>query len=58
MVDFPQEVGNRAHKPSLADHSDLVCIGKIPIRMPDKYYQCTPYYKQKFHTYEINISYI
>jgi len=42
MVDFHQEVGNRARKPFSADRSDLVCIGKIPIHMPGKCCQCTP----------------
>lgn len=41
-VDFLREVDNITRKPSLVDHSDLVCIGKIPIRMPGKYCQCTP----------------
>lgn len=50
MVDFLQEVDNRVHKPSLADRLDLVCIGKIPNRMPDKCCQCIPYYKQKSFT--------
>lgn len=42
IVDFPREVDNITRKPSSVHRSGLVCIGKIPIRMPGKCCQCTP----------------
>jgi len=42
MVDFHQEVGNKARKPSSTDHLGLVYIDKIPIHMPGKYCQYIP----------------
>jgi len=42
MVDFRQEVGNKAHKLSSMDHLGLVYIDRIPIHMPGKCCQYIP----------------